>query len=54
MFDLKYLIDQIRDQMGFPATINAIRAMSAKYPKAHTKLVEDKANGKAVIDYLKK
>ena len=50
----KYLIDQIRDQMGFPATVNAIRAMSAKYPKAHTKLVEDKANGTAVIDYLKK
>jgi predicted phage terminase large subunit-like protein len=50
----KYLIDQIRDQMGFPATVQAIRALSAKYPKAHTKLVEDKANGTAVIDYLKK
>lgn len=50
----KYLIDQIRDQMGFPATVQAIRAISAKYPKAHTKLVEDKANGTAVIDYLKK
>jgi predicted phage terminase large subunit-like protein len=50
----KYLIDQIRDQMGFPATVQAIRSLSAKYPKAHSKFVEDKANGTAVIDYLKK
>lgn len=50
----KYLVDQIREQMGFPATVQAIRFISAKYPKAHTKLVEDKANGTAVIDYLKK
>jgi predicted phage terminase large subunit-like protein len=50
----KYLIDQIRDQMGFPATVQAIRAISAKYPKAHSKFVEDKANGTAVIDFLKK
>jgi predicted phage terminase large subunit-like protein len=50
----KYLIDQIRDQMGFPATVQAIRSISAKYPKAHSKFVEDKANGTAVIDYLKK
>jgi predicted phage terminase large subunit-like protein len=27
--------------------------MSAKYPKAYMKLIEDKANGTAVIDYLK-
>lgn len=49
----KYLIDQIRDRMAFPATVSAIRTMSAKYPKAHAKLIEDKANGTAVIDYLK-
>ena len=49
----KYLIDQVRDRMAFPATVAAIRSVAAKYPKAHAKLIEDKANGTAVIDYLK-
>lgn len=49
----KYLIDQVRDRMGFPATVQAIRAMSAKHPLAHAKYIEDKANGTAVIAYLK-
>ena len=49
----KYLIDQVRDRMAFPATVAAIRNIAARYPKAHTKLIEDKANGTAVIDYLK-
>ena len=48
-----YLVDQIRDRMAFPATVASIRSMAAKWPKAHAKLVEDKANGTAVIDYLK-
>jgi len=48
-----YLVDQIRDRMAFPATVAAIRSMAAKWPKAHAKLVEDKANGTAVIDFLK-
>jgi predicted phage terminase large subunit-like protein len=49
----KYLIDQVRDRMNFPQTVQAIRSFSAKHPKAHAKLIEDKANGTAVIDYLK-
>jgi predicted phage terminase large subunit-like protein len=49
----KYLLDQVRDHLSFGATVNAIRVLSAKWPKAHTKLVEDKANGTAVIDTLK-
>jgi predicted phage terminase large subunit-like protein len=49
----RYLIDQIRDRMGFPATVQAVRSMSAKYPDAYTILIEDKANGTAVIDTLK-
>jgi len=49
----KYLIDQVRDRMGFPATVSALRALSAKHPQAHAKLVEDKANGTAVIAYLR-
>lgn len=49
----KYLIDQHREKLSFLATIDAIRKMTAKYPQAVKKLVEDKANGPAVIDTLK-
>jgi predicted phage terminase large subunit-like protein len=49
----KYLIDQVRDRMNFPQTVQALTAFSAKHPQAHLKLIEDKANGTAVIDYLK-
>ncbi len=31
----------------------AVRALTAKWPEAHLKLVEDKANGPAVISQLK-
>lgn len=49
----KYLLDQVRARMDFPATVQAIRTMSAKWPKATAKLVEDKANGPAIIATLK-
>jgi predicted phage terminase large subunit-like protein len=50
----KYLIDQIRDRMSFTTTLNSLRSFCAKHKNAHTKLVEDKANGTAVIDTLKR
>ena len=50
----KYLLDQVRDRMDFPATIQAVRTLSAKWPQARVKLVEDKANGPAVIATLKR
>jgi predicted phage terminase large subunit-like protein len=49
----KYLLDQVRERMGFTSTVTAIRTLNAKHPKAHTKLIEDKANGSAIIDFLK-
>lgn len=49
-----YLVDRVRDRMEFIETIAAIRALSAKWPKAGLKLVENKANGPAVISTLKK
>jgi predicted phage terminase large subunit-like protein len=49
----KYLLDQVRARMGFTATIQAIRTLSAKFPRATAKLIEDKANGSAIIDFLK-
>ena len=49
----KFLLDQVRGHFSFSATIAAVRSLSAKWPQAHRKLVEDKANGTAVIDTLK-
>ncbi|EXY08974.1 terminase [Bacillus thuringiensis serovar galleriae] len=48
-----YLIDNLKARMNFPTTLQAIRNMVRKYPKAHAKLVEDKANGPAIISMLK-
>ncbi len=47
-----YLIDQLRERLDFPATVKAFRSFVARYP-ATEKLVEDKANGPAVIATLK-
>src|SRR5262249_10647373 len=44
-----YLLDQVRDRLDFPATAQAVRSLSARWPQAHAKLVEDKANGPAII-----
>ncbi|WP_129408074.1 phage terminase large subunit [Marinitoga lauensis] len=49
----KYLVDQVRARMNFPATIRAVKTLSLKWPQARLKLVEDKANGPAVIATLK-
>jgi len=48
-----YLIDQVRGQMDFPETVKAIENFSAKYPRVREILIEDKANGSAVISTLK-
>jgi predicted phage terminase large subunit-like protein len=48
-----YLLDQVHERFDFPATVAAIRNMSAKWPGALSKLVEDKANGSAVIQSLR-
>jgi predicted phage terminase large subunit-like protein len=39
--------------MAFPATLTAVRQMSRDWPQAILKLVEDKANGPAVIATLR-
>lgn len=48
-----YLLDQVRGRWGFTETVQQIEAMSARWPAAHLKLIEDKANGPAVIDSLR-
>ena len=48
-----YLIDLIKRRMDFPETLKAIRYMADKYPNKHSILIEDKANGSAIISMLK-
>ena len=48
-----YLIDLIKKRMDFPETLKAIRYMADKYPNKHSILVEDKANGSAIISMLR-
>ena len=50
----RYLLDQFRARVGFTATGKAIEAMVAKWPEAKAVYVEDKANGPAIMDKLKK
>lgn len=48
-----YNLDQVYERLDFPGTIRAVLALSQKWPKVLTKLVEDKANGPAVIAMLR-
>jgi predicted phage terminase large subunit-like protein len=48
-----YLLDQVRRRMTFSETLAAVKAFVAKWPQCAAKLVEDKANGTAVLDVLK-
>ncbi|HVN21113.1 MAG TPA: phage terminase large subunit [Dongiaceae bacterium] len=49
----RFLMDQVRERLGFPETLDAVERISKKWPKARLKLVEDKANGPAVIQSLR-
>lgn len=49
---LYVLGDQVRRRMDCPATVQAIRDLTAKWRGATAKLIEDKANGSAVIQML--
>jgi predicted phage terminase large subunit-like protein len=49
----KYLCKRLRERMGFAATVLAIRSVHALFPACSAILIEDKANGSAVIETLK-
>jgi predicted phage terminase large subunit-like protein len=49
----RFLLDLDWRRMDFPETLRAFQAQVTKWPKATAKLVEDKANGPAVIATLK-
>ena len=49
----RYAIDQFRARVGFADTCLAVRTLAATHPEATIKLVENKANGDAVLDALR-
>jgi predicted phage terminase large subunit-like protein len=50
---LFYLLDCVHERMDAPAQVKAIKALKDKWPTAVAKLIEDKANGPAVISLLR-
>ena len=48
-----YLRCCVNRQMGFSETLRAIRAVAAQFPGAKRVLIEDKANGPAIIEVLR-
>ena len=49
-----FLIDQFRGQWDFVKTLEQFVTAAKKHPRITRKLVEDKANGSAIISTLKK
>lgn len=49
----RFLIDQYRARIDFTDTILAIKTVSSKWPLVTRKLIEDKANGPAIISTLR-
>ncbi len=48
----KYMLDYYKERADINASIKAVSAFTDKWPRAYTKLIEDKANGPAVIQSL--
>lgn len=48
-----FLLDCINEHLNFTATIRKIKVMKARYPQTSAILIEDKANGTAIIQVLK-
>ena len=49
----KFLLDQVRGQWSINTTLSEMKRLSAKWPQASRKMIEDRANGPAVISLLK-
>jgi len=48
-----YLLHQVRARMGFTTSKDAVVSLCAQFPGATAVLIEDKANGPAVLDALR-
>ncbi len=49
-----YLIDRVKEHFGFTETLNVIRQLRNKYNKCSAVLIEDKANGSAIVEVLQR
>lgn len=49
----RYLLANLTDTLSFTQTLARLRQLAHDWPKAHRKLIEDKANGPAIIDMLR-
>lgn len=49
----RYLLDQVRFRGDFPAAVAAVRSLSEAWPMTTEKIVEDKANGPAIVSTLR-
>jgi predicted phage terminase large subunit-like protein len=49
-----YLLDEIREHLDFLGTVAAARTLYARWPMSSAIIIEDKANGPAVIEVLKR
>lgn len=49
-----YIKDLINEKMSFTESVAAVRTLAGKWPRARAKVVENKANGPAIVDLLKK
>ena len=49
----RYVLDQVRGRLDLPGTLAAVRELSTRWPAVELKLIEDKANGPAVIQSLR-
>ena len=47
-----YLIDRVKGQWGFSESCRQVEALRRRYPESPTILIEDAANGPAIIDAL--
>jgi len=48
-----YLLDQVRGRMSYTEARSALLGLVGKWPAAHLKLIESKANGDAILDDLR-
>lgn len=49
----RFLLDQKMERLDIVASIRAVETMTVKWPETHAKIVEDKANGPAIIAMLR-
>jgi predicted phage terminase large subunit-like protein len=49
----RFLLDSVRERMSFTRTLAAVKALREKWPAADKTLIEEAANGEAILDTLR-